>query len=149
MAEAITVLGLVSSIIQIVDFSFKVARGLKSLQSGQSEAAQSLQNVRVQLDLLVVAFENIAERNKNARFRGDNPKKIVWDAVEGCRSNIRQLNDILKRMPSEKDGMGDKIRKMVYIVSQGRRVEKVKNSLWENVKSLEICVATRSSTGTH
>ena len=146
MAEAVAVLGLVSSILQIAEFSCKVARQFKELQSSQSGAPKCFQDVQMQLDLVAVTLRGVAEQIENDSFEAGN--QALRGMVESCRSDIEKLSDIIRAASSGGGAFGVKIVKAMSIIRRKGDVEGLKDSLQSKIALLEFYQVTRSSRGT-
>jgi hypothetical protein len=59
MAEAVAVLGLVSAIVQLVDFSSKVIHRLHEFTSATTDVPDSFQSIKVQLPLFVTTLQRV------------------------------------------------------------------------------------------
>ncbi|MCJ1265330.1 hypothetical protein MMC22_005206 [Lobaria immixta] len=97
MAEAVAIVGLVSSIASLVDLSARVVSRLNDFTSKTSEVPESFRSLSIRLPLLAVTLERIQTQAKASRLPDDVTKAwtvVVNDtseqvlAVQTCMSKI-------------------------------------------------------------
>lgn len=97
MAEAVAIVGLVSSIASLVDLSARVVSRLNDFTSKTSEVPESFRSLSIRLPLLAVTLERIQTQAKASRLPDDVTKAwtvVVNDtseqvlAVQTCLSKI-------------------------------------------------------------
>jgi hypothetical protein len=103
MAEALVIVGLVSSIVQFVDYSSKVVERLGEFQSNLDEVPKTFKDIKTELPLLI----NTLKRTEDQVRAGDvsqDTQDALFLVVEGCRDQLKILDDILfKTLPKVGD----------------------------------------------
>jgi len=113
MAEAIAVVGVVSSIVQLVDFSSKILHRLDELQSTAQELPRIFQHTKAELPLLRDTLQETSEALNAGRILEKTGKALV-PIIEGCEEQIKVLNVILaKVLPTAGDSWVKKGRKAI------------------------------------
>jgi hypothetical protein len=103
MAEALAIIGLVSSIAQFVDFSLKIVHRLKEFHSSLDEVPTAFLDVAVDLPLLVDTLERTKKQTEEGCF-SNNTQEAIRSVVEGCQSQVGRLNNILEEtLPTKGD----------------------------------------------
>jgi N-terminal domain on NACHT_NTPase and P-loop NTPases len=138
MAEAIAAVGLVSSIVQLVDFSAKVVTRLNSFASSISELPTTYRTVKLELPLVVDSLRRIREHAES----GTLPQESV-DAVEGiveeCSRQVQLLQDILnKALPAADDSSWRRRKKALLSLSKDKELEQISKSLGKYVTILTL-----------
>ena len=125
MAEGLAIFVLVSSIVQFVDFSTEIIERLDEFQSNVDEIPQSFRDLKTLLSLL----RNTLNRTKAESERGltdTDTQTAVLEVVEGCRSQVQQLNDILvKTLPKPGESGWKRAIKAFSSVRQEKDVQKI------------------------
>src|ERR1700712_2367622 len=103
MAEALAVVGVVASIVQLVDFSSKVLVRLDEFQSSLGEIPKSFRHIKAELPVLRDTLQQTKDAI-DAGFVRDETKIALTPAIEGCMEQIRSLDGILtKTLPTAND----------------------------------------------
>lgn len=87
MAEALAVLGLISAIVQFIDFSSKVIARIDILRSKNNEAPAVFRDITVQLPLLMVDLR----RTKDSVERHEvdlETQSTVLAVVQACHNHV-------------------------------------------------------------
>lgn len=135
MAEGFAVVAIISSIVQLVDFTSKVVARLNDFQSGTNEIPKSLGHLKAELPVLVHTLQQIHEAIKAEHFPKECATALL-PAVQGCDRSIHDIESILaKTLPTQSDGRTKKVIKSV-------------GSVWNDGKIEGIMTALRGYTGT-
>ncbi|KAH0538073.1 hypothetical protein FGG08_005335 [Glutinoglossum americanum] len=103
MAETIAIVGLVSSIFQIVDFGSRVVSRLNEFQSSANEVPKTFRDIKIQLPLVIDTLKQ-TQRQADAGHVNGETAEALRPVVDECLSQIRLLEDILaKAVPAEED----------------------------------------------
>src|SRR5947209_9114677 len=125
MAEALAVVGVVASIVQLVEFGSKILLRLNDFQSSLGEVPKTFQHVKAELPVLL----DTLERTKNAVETGlisDETKKVLLPAIDGCGAQIESLDDVIgKTLPLPGDSWREKGRKAISSLRQESKVRKI------------------------
>ncbi|KAJ9655262.1 hypothetical protein H2201_008839 [Coniosporium apollinis] len=146
MAEAVAAVSLVAAIVQFVDLSSKIIGRLDGFQSDLDKIPQTLQDIKDQLPLLL----NTLQRTKTQAEAGHidyDTQKADLSVVEGCRSQVHLLDDVLvKTLPAKGDSRWRKGLKAFSSVGHEKAVERITERLRGYVQTLTYHQATGTST---
>jgi len=142
MAEALAIVGLVSSIVQFVDYSSKVVERLSEFQSNLDEVPKTFKDIKTELPLLI----NTLKRTEDQVRAGDvsqDTQDALFLVVEGCRDQLKILDDILfKTLPKVGDSSLKRGRKAFSSISQEKKVKQITTTLRNYIQSLTYHQAT-------
>ncbi|KAI9655758.1 MAG: hypothetical protein M1821_005193 [Bathelium mastoideum] len=111
MAEAFAIVGIVSSIVQLVDFGSKVLARLHEYQPTLGEIPKSFRVVKRELPILIDTLDQAKFTAENDTLRQET-KVALLPVIEGCLENIKALDGILhKNLPNVDDSWHEKSRK--------------------------------------
>jgi hypothetical protein len=101
--EPLAVIGLVSAIVQFVDFGTKVVGRLNGFRQSINEVPKTFRKINDQLPLLIDTLRR-TQSQADAGHVGEETAKALKPVVEGCLVQVKQLEDILvKALPLDKD----------------------------------------------
>jgi hypothetical protein len=102
MAEALAIVGLISAIVQFVDFGGKVVERLKEFSSEIDELPKTFQVIQVQLPLLIDSLSR-TQRQAEARHVSETTAVALKPIIDACLEEIKVLQIILdKNLPPQK-----------------------------------------------
>jgi hypothetical protein len=149
MAEALAIVGLVSSIIQFVDFSSKIVDRLNEFHSSLDEVPKCFRDLKTELPLLSETLrwtKTQAEDNCYSKFT----QEAILGVVKGCQSQVELLDDLLeKTLPKTGDSSWKRGKKALLSVTQEKKVQQITATIGNYIRTLTYHQATSSSTGTH
>lgn len=146
MAEALAVVGVVASIVQLVDFGSRVLLRLNEFQSSVGEIPKTFQHIKAELPVLLDTLEQTKTAIQNGSVR-DETKKALLPAIDGCRTQIGLLNIVIgKVLPLSGDSWREKSRKAVSSLRQDGKVRKIRTDLQGYIQTLTYYHAATSST---
>jgi hypothetical protein len=149
MAEALAIVGLVSSIAQLVSFSSKIVHQLHELHDSLDEVPSPLRDIKIELPLLVDTLERTKKQAEDGYF-SKNTQEAIWRVVNGCQSQVERLNEVLEQTSHAKgDTLWRRGKKALSIISQERKVQQITTTLRNYVQTLTYHQATGASIGTH
>jgi hypothetical protein len=99
MAEALAILGLVSSIVQFIDFSTKIIERLDELQLNVDEVPRTFRDLNIQLSLLRGTLTRTKAEAEVGLIDADT-ERAVLEVVKGCQLQIQLLDEVLIKMLS-------------------------------------------------
>jgi hypothetical protein len=145
MAEAFAVVGIVSSIVQLVDFSSKVVERLDDFASSVGEVPRAFRHIKTELPLIIDSLRRIQEQ-----ARDGSVEKATVDAVEpvikDCEREITRLEKILdKTVPSVGASSWDRRKKAFLSLGKDKNVEEIAESLARYVRVLTLHQAVEGS----
>lgn len=136
MAEALAVVGLVSAIVQFIDFGTKVVGRLNDFRQCINEVPKTLRKVNDQLPLLIDTFIR-TQSQANAGQVGEETAKALKPVVDGCLEQVKQLENILaKALPLEKDNTWSKRIKALATLACDKTVKQITSELESHVRVL-------------
>lgn len=146
MAEALAAVGVVASIIQLVDFSAKVVHRLEQFHSDAGEIPKSLRYVNAELPVLGSTLDRIRQA-----IEADSVDKATSGAltsvINGCQEQINELDAILTRtLPATNDSWRTKSKKAIVSLHQDDKVESITKILRNYVATLTFYCTALSST---
>jgi len=147
MAEALVIVGLVSSIVQFVDFSSKVVKRLNEFQFSLDEFPKTFRDIKAELPLLANTLERTKEQIEDGRF-SKITQEAIRSVVKGCESQVKMLNDVLvKTLPTKDDSLWRRGKKALSSIGQEKEVQQITATLRSYVQILTYHQATGSSIG--
>lgn len=144
MAEAAAVLGLVSSIVQLVDFSNKVIHRLHEFTSATADIPESFQSIKIQLPLFVTTLQRIQVQADAGRI-SDVSAQALGPIVEGSLAQVQTLTTILNKVVPTKTASN--FQKRLQALKSLAYDEKVQKSI-QHLQS-NICVLVFHQTTHH
>jgi ABC-type transporter Mla subunit MlaD len=146
MAEALAIVGVVASIVQLVDFSAKVVSRLDEFHSVVKEAPKSFRHVKTELPLLTSTLEQLKGAIDTTSV-ADGSKKALLPVIAGCNEQVAQLDAILKKtLPETNDSWWIKSKKAGVSLHNDAKVESITKALRNYVRILTFYYAAASST---
>jgi hypothetical protein len=147
MAEALVVVGVISNIIQLVDFGAKVLHRLNDFQSSGREIPKAFRHIKAQLPILLDTLEQTKVAVENGSIREEKTKNALLPVINGCREQIELLNDVIGRvLPLASDSWTKKTSKAVSSFRQDAKVAKITAILKDHIQTLTYYHAATSST---
>jgi hypothetical protein len=146
MAEAIAVIGVVSSIVQLIDFTSSVFHRLDDFQSSLGDVPKSLQHLKAQLPVLQHVLEQTSKAIDAGSVKSE-VQKLLIPVIEGCTEQIKLLEGILAKvllMPTE-----SRLRrgaKAILSLYQDDKLDSITKILHSYVGTLTLYYAGTSST---
>ncbi|KAF1939184.1 hypothetical protein EJ02DRAFT_504930 [Clathrospora elynae] len=145
MAEGLAVVGVVASIVQIVDFSTKVIRRLEEFHSAAGEIPKSFRHINTELPVLSTTLQNISRDIKTDSVDTGTRDALI-PVIDGCREQIAQLDVILaKTLPATNDSWGTKSKKAMVSLHQEDKVENITKILRNYIATLTFYHIAASS----
>ncbi|CAI6234983.1 unnamed protein product [Periconia digitata] len=130
MAEGLAVVGIVASIVQLVDFGSRVLGRLEEYQSQLVEIPEAYSHIKTELPALLDALRH-TQAAIDAGNVGEDSKSALLPVVEGCKVQIQLFDELVaKTLPAPSD-------------SWGRRSGKALKSLWYDAKVEKITLVIR------
>jgi hypothetical protein len=146
MAEALAVVAVVASIVQLVDFSNRVVRRLNEFHSVAGEIPKSFRQVKTELPLLGTTLQQIKEAIE-ADLVVDGSKTAILPIVAGCQEQVAQLDAILaKTLHTITDSWQKRGKKALVSLHHDTKVESITKILQNHIGILTFYYAAASST---
>ena len=136
MADALAVIGLVSAIVQFVDFGSKIVIRLNEYREAGNNVPKTFQRISIDLPLVI----NNLERTKNLADAGeisDETANALKPVLEACLAHTKQLQELLeKALPAEGDSTWRRRKKALASLADGKAVQKVMTELESHLPHL-------------
>ena len=149
MAEALAIVGLVSSIVQFVDFGSKIVDRLNEFRSSLDEVPKCFRDLKTELPLLSETLKRTktqAEGNCFSKFT----QEAILGVVKGCQSQVELLDDLLeKTLPKTGDSSWRRGKKALLSVTQEKKVQQITTTFRNYVQTLAYHQVTGYSIGTY
>ncbi|KAF2111820.1 hypothetical protein BDV96DRAFT_649794 [Lophiotrema nucula] len=144
MAEAYAVVGIVASILQLIDFSTKVGTRIRDYSSHAGEVPKSLRSISTQLPLL---SETLAKLKSASPSLGDTVKSALQNVVDDCLDLIPRLDVILEKvLPQSNESWGKRGKRIVLSLHNDDKIEGIDTRMHKHIQTLIFyCVATLST----
>jgi uncharacterized protein YoxC len=143
--EALAVVAIVSSVVQLVDFTSKVIDRLNEVHSGTNEIPKSLSHLNAELPLLLHTLKQVQEALQAKHFPEECAAALL-PVVKGCDGSIHEIESILKKtLPTQGDGRTRKVFKSVGSVWNDGKVESIRTTLRGYIGTLTFYFAASSS----
>ena len=136
MAETLAIIGLISSIVQFVDFGTKVMHRLNEFQSNIKDVPETFRHIKTQLPLLIDTLKQ-TQAQADAAHLSEETAKALKLVVEGCLSQVKLLEEILiKALPTKKDSSLRKGLKALTSLAHDKDVQRITTALDGYVQTL-------------
>jgi hypothetical protein len=136
MAEALAVVGVVASIVQLVDFGAKVLHRLNDFQSSCREIPKVFQQVKAELPILLETLDQTKAAVEKGSIK-EETKKALLLVVRGCQSQIATLDNLISiSLPQEDDSWRKRTGKAILSLRQDSKVNRITATLRTHIQSL-------------
>jgi hypothetical protein len=133
-AEAILVLGLISSIISIVDGTKQVYDAVTNTQG----LPKAFREVAARLPIVQTILSS-AKRHIEEGVADEDSYKGTKDVVEGCKKKARKLDELFQKViPADSASQVERYLSAVRTLGKGSRVETLMKGMLEDVQLLAI-----------
>jgi N-terminal domain on NACHT_NTPase and P-loop NTPases len=144
MAEALAVVGVVASIVGLVDFGSKVLNRLNDFQSS-GEIPETFQHVKEELPILLETLNQTKLAVEKGNIK-EETKKALLLVVNRCQTQITLLDDLIgKSLPQEGDSWRKKASKAISSFRQDAKVIKITATLRMHIQGLTYYRLSASS----
>ena len=146
MAEAFAVVGVVVSIVQLVDYGSNVLLRLNDFQSSLGEIPKSFRPVKDELPILLETLNQTKDAVENGSIK-EETKKALLLVVNGCQTQITLLDNLISSLvPQEGDSWRRRTGKAIISLRQDAKVAKITTTLRTHIQSLINYRVAASST---
>ena len=145
MAETVAAVGLAVNIIQLVNWGIQVANRLEEFQTQVEEVPKTFRDIKTELPLLLSTLSETQEQ-ANAGLLDEETQKALLRVVDGCREQIRQLDELLvKTLPTSSDRKWDRGVKALSSLHHEKKVKRIVDTLKDYIQVLTYHQATRAA----
>lgn len=100
MAEALAVVGLISAIVQFLDFSSKLVTRLNEFQSAVGDVPKTFQDIKTELPLLLDTLKRTREQFESGQISKATQEALI-PVVDGCCAQVVLLDStLIKTLPT-------------------------------------------------
>jgi hypothetical protein len=146
MAEALAIVSVVASIVQLVDFSTRVVSRLDEFYSVTKEVPKSFRHIKTELPLLATTLAQLKGAISTTSVADKSTKALV-SVIAECNEQVTQLDAILeKTLPEANDSLRIKSKKAIVSVHYDSKVEGITKTLRNYVRILTFYYTAASST---
>ena len=146
MADPLTVVGIIASIVQLVDFSTKVLARLDDFQSNLGEIPKAFRHIKAELPVLQETLKQTKDKIDHGAIE-ESTKAALLPAVQGCKIQIEALDGLLaETLPVAGDSRLKKTTKALWSITQDSKVESITKTLRGYIVTLTFYHAAASST---
>jgi hypothetical protein len=136
MGEALAVVGVVASIVQLVDFSSKVLHRLNDFRSSREELPKIFESVKAELPILLETLNQTKDAVEKGSVKEESKKALLL-VVKGCQTQITILDNLISNsLPQEEDSWRKRTGKTILCLRQDSKVNKITATLRTHIQSL-------------
>ena len=147
MAEALAVIGIVSNIAQLTDFSIFLFSRVKLFLSKSAALPPALHSLSLTLPLLQSVTETVQRRVQDDDF-GRDAEIAIRGVLMGLSSEIEGLNALLSSiLPDENASKWERGMKAVKSIRVGRDIEERNGRIQAMIGSLNVYLGMKNSEG--
>ena len=145
-AEAIAVIGIISNILQLVEFSSKVYDRVKDFTDEAHDIPKAFRESRNKLELVSASLSKTKARASMGHFNEDTCKALR-PALERCQSKLAELRIVFEKVVPA-DGASKMTRrwKAMSSLRQDKKVKALMMSIWDDVQLLTSYHVTGNAT---
>ena len=125
MAEVLAVVGVVASIVGLVEFGFKVVDRINEFQSNCGEIPESFKHVKADLPILLGTINETKLAVEKGSIK-EGMREDLLLPVSLCQAQLRLLDDLIgKSLPQESDSWRKKTSKAISSLRRDAKVTKI------------------------
>ena len=125
MAEALAVIGIVSAIVQLVDFGSKVVSRFHAFHEEVSNGPKVYQDVRTRLPLILDLVKKIHNQIE-AGHVDKTSQEVMLPVIQSCLAQVKALDDLFaKAVPKLNDSSWNRGKKAIVSIVREPEMEKI------------------------
>jgi hypothetical protein len=149
MAEALAIVGLVSAIVQFVDFGGKIVDRLNEFNSDIHEVPKTFQDVKVQLPLLIDTLRRTQQRASTGHVSEEAATALKL-LIDACSAEIVALQNLLeKSLPPQKSSSWQRRLLALKSLAHDKDIERSVSKLEGHIRLLTFYQSTNNSESSH
>ncbi|MCJ1286768.1 hypothetical protein MMC26_006114 [Xylographa opegraphella] len=142
MADPITIVGLVATIIQLVDFGTKLILRLREASERIGQVPAAFADISIRLPLLIDCLNRIKD---DAGGLSEKTKTGLSPVIGSCLDQVKLLDDILVRVTPKQEDSDWKIGKKTIIgLGLESKVQKIDTIIKDNIQILTLYQSIKS-----
>lgn len=134
--DPLSAVGVASSVVQFIDFGFKVATRLKEYNSTSTDVPKSLRHIAAQLPLLLNALDRVKTSAEVERVDLVT-RCILKGVVSGCKQQVEKIDKIIdKVLHVPGDSLVTRVQKVFVGLRNDDKVLEIERSLQTYIQVL-------------
>jgi hypothetical protein len=143
MAEGVAVVGLLASILQLVEFSSKFVDRLNDFVTSTREVPEAFRNISLQLPLTIATLQRLSSRIEGNELT-DDEQKALQGLVDHSRELIQEIDGILsKTVPPKSSSSLEKRLLAIRSLRHDKRIQNASAQLLQNVSLVTFFQTTQ------
>ena len=136
MAEAIAVVGLVSAIVQFIDFGRIVLNRLNEFNHDTKDVPRTFSDIKTRLPLLIDTLGRI-KKQADSGYLSKATADSLRPLVDGCLEQATQLNDVLDRiLPAKETTNWQRRIQVLKSLAHDKPIQQINSTLDGFIQSL-------------
>lgn len=136
--DPLSAIGVASSVVQFIDFGFKVATRLKEYNSASTDVPKSLRHISAQLPLLLNALDRVKTSIEVERVDLDT-RCILKGVVSGCKQQVEKIDKIMdKVLHVPGDSLVTRVQKVFVGLKNDDKVLEIEKNLQTYIQVLVL-----------
>jgi hypothetical protein len=145
MAEALAVVGVVSSIVELVEFVSKCLKRLEEFRKGVTEVPELIRDITFQLPLLILSLRRTQTHIDHGHYDPQDADALQ-SIVQGCQDQIALLDDLLvKAIPKQHDSKLTRSCKALYRLSHEQALLRINSKISGYIEKLVLFQSAHAS----
>ena len=132
-AEAIAMIGAMTSIIQLVDYTNKVINRIKEYSQGDRGLPKIFRDIHTTLPLIGITLSEVESNVSKGRIAEDKCK-VLRPVLKECESKLKEMAAILKKVMREQGE--SKLQKAVSSLRHDKKIAEIAQALFLFLQSL-------------
>lgn len=143
MAEAVAVVGVLASILQLVEYSLKFLDRLNDFVTSTRDVPEAFRNISLQLPLTIATLQRLASRIEGNELTA-NELKALQGIVDRSKELVQEINGILsKTVPSKNSSSLEKRLLAIRSLRHDQRIQNATAQLLQNVNLVTFFQTTQ------
>ena len=132
-AEAIAVIGAITNIIQLVEYTNKVINRIKEYSKGDSGLPKIFRDIHTTLPLIGITLNEVEAHVSKGRI-AEEKCKVLRPVLKECESKLKEMAAIFKKVMREQGE--SKLQKAVSSLKHDKKVAEIAQALFLFLQSL-------------
>lgn len=142
MAEALAVVGLTASIVQLIDYGTRVVRRLNEFHSKLDSIPESFKHLKLQLPLVLATLKS-TQKDVETNKIDQEVEEALSPVIDGCKEHIKSLDNIIDKMlPLSTDSLARRSKKAIFSLHQDSKMDEIASSLRNYIQTLTFYHST-------
>jgi hypothetical protein len=146
MADPLAIIGLVSAIVQFVDFGSKIVGRLNEYREAGNDVPKTFQSISLSLPLVIDNLKRTKDQASAGEISNETANALK-PVLEACLLHTQKLELLLeKALPVEGDSTWRRGKKAILSLTDWKAVQKIMSELNSHLKHLSYFLALNGST---